>query len=84
MVVIGGIGHFWAVILSALAFTVIPDLLLFSKDLRMVLYGVVLIVAVLGFPKGLAGIARQKAVDGWRKRLAARARQQKATEAGHA
>lgn len=84
MVVIGGIGHFWAVILSALAFTVIPDLLLFSKDLRMVLYGVVLIVAVLGFPKGLAGIARQKAVDGWRKRLAAQARQQKATEAGHA
>lgn len=74
MVVIGGLGHFWAVILSAIAFTVIPDLLLFSKDLRMILYGFVLIAAVLSFPKGIAGLARQRAVDGWRRRLAAQAR----------
>lgn len=70
MVVIGGLGHFWPVIVSSLVFTVLPDLLRFSPDLRMVLYGAVLIAAMLAFPKGIAGLVRDRDVAAWRRRLA--------------
>jgi branched-chain amino acid transport system permease protein len=70
MVVIGGSGSFWGVLLAAIAFSIIPDLLRFSTDLRLVIYGALLIVAMLSFPKGVAGLFRHRHVDAWRKRLA--------------
>ena len=48
----GGPGSFWGVLLSSAVFTGLPDLLRFSTDLRMVLYGVVLVVAMLVLPGG--------------------------------
>jgi branched-chain amino acid transport system permease protein len=53
MVIIGGPGSFWGVIAASLAFSAIPDLLRFTTDLRMVLYGAVLIVAMLVMPGGI-------------------------------
>ena len=44
MVIIGGPGSFWGVLASSAVLAVLPDLLRFTTDLRMVLYGVVLIV----------------------------------------
>ena len=55
MVIVGGPGSFWGVVAASLAFSAIPDLLRFTSDLRMVLYGAVLIVAMLAMPGGLGG-----------------------------
>ena len=55
MVIIGGPGSFWGVVAASLAFSAIPDLLRFTTDLRMVLYGLVLIVAMLAMPGGIGG-----------------------------
>jgi branched-chain amino acid transport system permease protein len=60
MVIIGGPGSFWGVLAACLVFSVVPDLLRFSTDLRMVLYGVVLVAAMLAFPGGLAGFRRRR------------------------
>jgi branched-chain amino acid transport system permease protein len=60
MVIVGGPGSFWGVVASSLAFSVIPDLLRFTTDLRMVLYGAVLIAAMIAFPRGLGGWATSR------------------------
>jgi branched-chain amino acid transport system permease protein len=68
MVIIGGPGSFWGVLAASAAFSVVPDLLRFSTDLRMIFYGVVLILAMLAFPRGLGGwlAARsRKSVRAW-------------------
>jgi branched-chain amino acid transport system permease protein len=59
MVIVGGPGSFWGVLAASVAFSAIPDLLRFSTDLRMIFYGVVLVAAMLAFPRGLAGLARR-------------------------
>ncbi len=66
MVIIGGPGSFWCVLLSSAVLTVVPDLLRFTTDLRMVLYGVVLIAAMLLFPGGLGGWLDRRRVARWR------------------
>ena len=39
----------------------------FTTDLRMVLYGVILIVAMLVFPGGIGGWFKQRRIARWRK-----------------
>ncbi len=60
MVIVGGPGSFWGVLAATAVFSIVPDLLRFSADLRMVLYGVVLVAAMLAFPDGLAGLFRRR------------------------
>jgi len=67
MVIIGGPGSFWGVLASSAVLTALPDLLRFTTDLRMVLYGVVLIVAMLLFPGGLGGWLQRRRVARWRR-----------------
>ena len=55
MVIVGGPGSFWGVVAASLVFSAVPDLLRFTTDLRMVLYGAVLIAAMIAFPRGLGG-----------------------------
>jgi len=68
MVIVGGAGSFWGVIAAGVLMSALPELLRFSADLRMILYGVVLLVAMLAMPNGLAGwlherrLARMRAV----------------------
>lgn len=59
MTIIGGPGSFWGVLIASVVFVVLPDVLRFSTDLRMVLYGAVLVAAMLLFPKGFGGLRRR-------------------------
>ena len=67
MVILGGAGSFWGVLFSTAVLTVLPDLLRFTTDLRMVLYGVILIVAMLVFPGGIGGWFKKRRIERWRK-----------------
>jgi branched-chain amino acid transport system permease protein len=66
-VVIGGPGSFWGVLASSAMLAVLPDMLRFTTDLRMVLYGVALIVAMLIFPGGVGGWLYRRQVARWRR-----------------
>jgi branched-chain amino acid transport system permease protein len=67
MVIIGGPGSFWGVLASSAVLTALPDMLRFTTDLRMVLYGSVLIFAMLLFPGGLGGWLHRRRVARWRR-----------------
>lgn len=67
MVILGGAGSFWGVLFSTAVLTALPDLLRFTTDLRMVLYGVILIIAMLVFPGGIGGWFKKRRLDHWRK-----------------
>jgi branched-chain amino acid transport system permease protein len=67
MVILGGAGSFWGVLFATAVLNVLPDLLRFTTDLRMVLYGVILIVAMLVFPGGIGGWFKQRRIARWRK-----------------
>ena len=66
MVILGGPGSFWGVLFSTAVLTGLPDLLRFSTDLRMVLYGFILIGAMLAFPGGIGGWFKQRRLAHWR------------------
>lgn len=59
MVIVGGAGSFWPVIVSAVLFSVVPEVLRFSNELRLVLYGAVLIAVMLFMPNGFAGLLKR-------------------------
>ena len=67
MVIIGGPGSFWGVLASSAVLTALPDMLRFTTDLRMVLYGAVLMLAMLLFPGGLGGWLHRRRVARWRR-----------------
>ncbi len=67
MIVIGGLGSPLGAIVGALFLVVIPELGREFEDVRLLLYGVVLIAAVVLFPEGLAGAGRRMR-RGWRGR----------------
>jgi branched-chain amino acid transport system permease protein len=56
MVIVGGPGCFWAVIGSSIAFTVLPEFLRVADRVRYVLYGVILVAAMLAMPQGIGGL----------------------------
>ncbi len=68
MVIIGGPGSFFGVLGASVVFSVLPEVLRFSTDLRMVLYGVVLIAAMLAFPRGAGGWFHSRRLAQWRSR----------------
>ena len=56
MVFVGGAGNLWGVIAGAITITVIPELLRLAPSVRMILFGMVLIVMIVIAPRGLAGV----------------------------
>ena len=54
VVVIGGLGSFWGVIAAGIALSALPEVLRFSADFRMIIYGVILVVAMLVVPPATA------------------------------
>lgn len=68
MVIIGGPGSFWGVLFATAVLTVLPDLLRFTTDLRLVLYGLILIAAMLVFPGGVGGWFARRRLLRWRNR----------------
>ena len=51
----GGAGSYWGVIAAGLIMSTLPEVLRFSADFRMIVYGVVLLLAVLAMPGGVGG-----------------------------
>jgi ABC-type branched-subunit amino acid transport system permease subunit len=69
IVIIGGAGSFWGVIVSGIALSVLPEALRFSDDFRMIIYGVILVVAMFAMPSGVAGWLRERRIATMRKAL---------------
>jgi branched-chain amino acid transport system permease protein len=55
MVVLGGMGSISGSVLAAIALTVLPELLRFGAEYRMVMYSILVIVMMLTRPSGLLG-----------------------------
>lgn len=69
IVIIGGAGSFWAVITSGIALSALPEVLRFSDDLRMIIYGVILVAAMFVMPAGIAGWLRERRLASMREAL---------------
>lgn len=69
IVIIGGAGRFWGVVVAGLVMSAVPEALRFSNELRMVVYGVILVVAVLVMPQGVAGWLRERRIARLRQSL---------------
>jgi len=69
IVIIGGAGSFWGVIVSGIALSALPEVLRFSADLRMIIYGLILVVAMFVMPSGVAGWLREKKLAEMRDQL---------------
>lgn len=55
MVVLGGMGSIFGSVLGATLLTLLPELLRFLKDFRMIIYALALIVLMIVRPEGLLG-----------------------------
>ena len=55
MVVLGGLGSVTGSVLAAVILTLLPEILRPIKDLRMVIYSLMLIVLMIARPQGLFG-----------------------------
>lgn len=60
VVVVGGRASFWGVTLAAIVFSAAPELLRLADEGRLIAYGVVLVLAILLLPGGVAGIVNQR------------------------
>ncbi|MDB5657299.1 MAG: inner-rane translocator [Tardiphaga sp.] len=69
IVIIGGAGSFWAVVLAGAAMVVLPEALRFSNELRMVIYGVVLVAVMMFMPAGISGWLEARRIAALRKAL---------------
>ena len=69
IVIIGGLGSFWGVILAGIAMSALPEALRFSADFRMIIYGVILVVAMFAMPTGVAGWLRERKLAAMRTAL---------------
>jgi len=72
MVIVGGAGSFWPVIVASVVFTAAPELLRMGEELRLILYGLLLIAAMLLMPEGFAGFIRKRRIKLLRQSLSAR------------
>ena len=62
IVIIGGAGSFWGVIAAGIALSALPEALRFSADFRMIIYGVILVVAMFVMPSGVAGWLHERKI----------------------
>jgi len=69
IVIIGGAGSFWGVVAAGIALSALPEVLRFSADLRMIIYGVILVVAMFVMPSGVAGWLRERHIARLREQL---------------
>ena len=67
MVIVGGAGTFWPVVAASVAFAVLPEVLRLGDQLRLVLYGAVLMAAIMVFPAGIGGWLARRRMAGWRR-----------------
>jgi branched-chain amino acid transport system permease protein len=58
MVVIGGTGSTWGVVVAAITLTLLPEAIRFVNDYRLLVFGGMLVLVMRLAPGGLASIAR--------------------------
>jgi len=56
MVALGGSGTYWGPVAGALILTVVPQLLLDYEDAELMLFGLGMLIVLIAFPAGLAGV----------------------------
>jgi len=56
MVALGGSGTYWGPVLGAIIYTAVPQLLLDYEDAELLLFGAGMLVVLVVFPRGLAGL----------------------------
>ena len=61
MVFLGGVGSLRGVVVGAVAFTALPEVLRMAPTWRMVIYGLLLLVIVIRWPDGVGGALRRRA-----------------------
>lgn len=59
MVVIGGIGSTWGVVVAAIGLTLLPEAIRFVNDYRLLVFGGLLLLVIRLAPGGLAGLVRK-------------------------
>ena len=59
MVVIGGIGSTLGVVVAAIGLTLLPEVIRFVNDYRLLVYGGLLVLVIRVAPGGLAGVVRK-------------------------
>lgn len=59
MVVIGGIGSTFGVVAAAMALTLLPEVIRFVNDYRLLVFGGLLVLVIRLAPGGLAGLTRR-------------------------
>jgi len=69
IVIIGGAGSFWGVVVAGIALSALPEVLRFSADFRMIIYGVILVVAMFIMPSGVAGWLHERQIARMRQAL---------------
>jgi branched-chain amino acid transport system permease protein len=58
MVVIGGIGSTWGVVVAAVGLTLLPEAIRFVNDYRLLVFGGLLVLVIRLAPGGFAGLAQ--------------------------
>lgn len=58
MVVIGGVGSTWGVVVAAIGISLLPEAIRFVNDYRLLVFGGMLILVIRLAPGGLAGLVR--------------------------
>lgn len=69
IVIIGGAGSFWGVVAAGIVLSALPEALRFSADFRMIIYGLILVVAMFVMPSGVAGWLRERRIARLREQL---------------
>jgi branched-chain amino acid transport system permease protein len=59
MVVIGGIGSTWGVVVAAVGLTLLPEAIRFVNDYRLLVFGGLLVLVIRLAPGGLAGVIQK-------------------------
>jgi branched-chain amino acid transport system permease protein len=59
MVIVGGMGSIWGVIVAAITLSMLPDLIRVVNDYKIFIYGVLLLLTMRFSPGGLAGLVKQ-------------------------
>ena len=60
MLFLGGVGSLRGVVVGAVAFTALPEILRMAPTWRMVIYGLLLLLIVIRAPDGLEGVIRRR------------------------
>jgi len=60
MVMVGGPGTIWGVTAGAVIFTLLPELLRIAKELRLIIFGLILLFSILQMPGGIAGEVQKR------------------------